>query len=105
MAIKSQRQGWIQVADWTPDQIASTVAETLERVFGSERSKIQKLLDRQDKEGGEEEEEVKEKVKTAVKYASGYQLTFSLFSGDASNGVREWKMQEAINSKEFFFRH
>jgi len=95
VSIKSQRQGWIQVADWTPEQISSTVSETLERVFGSERSKIQKLLDRQDEEG-----EVKDKVKTAVKYASGYQLTFSLFSGDASNGVREWKMQEAINGKE-----
>ncbi|ORZ05341.1 phosphatidylinositol-glycan biosynthesis class S protein, partial [Lobosporangium transversale] len=34
----------------------------------------------------------------AVKYAPGYQLTFSLFSGDASNGVREWKIQEAINA-------
>ncbi|GJJ67840.1 GPI-anchor transamidase subunit S [Entomortierella parvispora] len=91
VSIKSQRQGWIQVADWTQDQISSAVAETLERVFGSERTKIQKLLDRQD-------EEEAAKVKTAVKYASGYQLTFSLFSGDTSNGVREWKMQEAINT-------
>ncbi|KAG0205537.1 hypothetical protein BGX28_002836 [Mortierella sp. GBA30] len=41
-------------------------------------------------------EKVKDQLK-AVKYAPGYQLTFSLFSGDASNGVREWQMQEAIN--------
>ncbi|KAG0043856.1 GPI transamidase component [Gryganskiella cystojenkinii] len=92
VTIKSQRQGLIQIADWNQDQITSTVAETLERMFGSERQKIQKLINRQ------ETDNVKEKVKTAVKYASGYQLTFSLFSGDASNGVREWKMQEAINA-------
>ncbi|KAI7831453.1 phosphatidylinositol-glycan biosynthesis class S protein [Gamsiella multidivaricata] len=47
--------------------------------------------------GSQGADKVKDQLK-AVKYAPGYQITFSLFSGDASNGVREWKMQEAINA-------
>ncbi|KAG0342369.1 hypothetical protein BG000_005172 [Podila horticola] len=69
--IKSQRQGFIQVQTWD---------EALKKI-GS----------------GNSEKKAKEQLK-AVKYAPGYQLTFSLFSGDASNGVRGWKMQEAISA-------
>lgn len=70
--------------------------ETSGAVFGSEERTIRQLLDiNEDTQGVRK---VQDQLKT-VKYAPGYQLTFSLFSGDASNGVREWKMQEVIHGK------
>ncbi|KAK5822192.1 phosphatidylinositol-glycan biosynthesis class S protein, partial [Linnemannia elongata] len=56
---------------------------------------IRQLLDTNEDTQGVRK--VHDQLKT-VKYAPGYQLTFSLFSGDASNGVREWKMQEVIHA-------
>ncbi|KAF9114620.1 GPI transamidase component [Mortierella sp. AM989] len=92
--IKTQRQGFIQVESWDEDHIISAVTETYKTIFGAERKTIQQLVNAADSRGVEK---VKDQLK-AVKYAPGYQLTFSLFSGDASNGVREWKIQEAINA-------
>ncbi|KAF9108458.1 GPI transamidase component [Mortierella sp. GBA35] len=77
------------------DQIIDTVVETLDAVFGAEEKTIRQLLDSNEDSPGVRK--VKDQLKT-VKYAPEYQLTFSLFSGDASNGVREWKMQEVINA-------
>ncbi|KAI8353867.1 phosphatidylinositol-glycan biosynthesis class S protein [Mortierella sp. GBAus27b] len=93
-SIKSQRQGFIQVQTWNKDRIVDAVSETLETIFGAEERTIRQLVSGTEGVGADR---VKDQLKT-VKYAPGYQLTFSLFSGDASNGVREWKVQEAINS-------
>jgi phosphatidylinositol glycan class S len=70
--------------------------EASDAVFGSEERTIRQLLDSSEDPQGMRK--VQDQLKT-VKYAPGYQLTFSLFSGDASNGVREWKMQETIDGK------
>jgi phosphatidylinositol glycan class S len=78
------------------DRIVGTVTETLNTIFGAEERTIKQLVSGVDGIGANK---VRDQLKT-VKYAPGYQLTFSLFSGDASNGVREWKVQEAINGKE-----
>ncbi|KAF9203540.1 hypothetical protein BGZ49_006295 [Haplosporangium sp. Z 27] len=86
--IKTQRQGFVQVKSWDEAHIVDTVTEIVKAIFGTEEKAIQHLF--------KASEKVKDQLK-AVKYAPGYQLTFSLFSGDASNGVREWKIQEAIN--------
>ncbi|KAF9092853.1 hypothetical protein BGX23_003886, partial [Mortierella sp. AD031] len=94
-SIRSQRQGFIKVQSWDNDQIIDTVVETLDAVFGAEEKTIRQLLDSNEDSPGVRK--VKDQLKT-VKYAPEYQLTFSLFSGDASNGVREWKMQEVINA-------
>jgi len=67
--------------------------DTVGAIFGPEEKTIKQLVNAADSRGADK---VKDQLK-AVKYAPGYQLTFSLFSGDASSGVREWKMQEAIN--------
>ncbi|KAG0246359.1 hypothetical protein BGX31_002660 [Mortierella sp. GBA43] len=75
------------------DRIVDAVSETLETIFGAEERTIRQLVSGTEGVGADR---VKDQLKT-VKYAPGYQLTFSLFSGDASNGVREWKVQEAIN--------
>ncbi|KAF9341719.1 hypothetical protein BGZ91_003715 [Linnemannia elongata] len=94
-SIRSQRQGFIQVQSWNTDHIIDTIVETSSAVFGSEERTIRQLLDtNKDTQGVRK---VHDQLKT-VKYAPGYQLTFSLFSGDASNGVREWKMQEVIHA-------
>ncbi|KAF8982744.1 hypothetical protein BGZ46_000725 [Entomortierella lignicola] len=89
VAIKTQRQGFVQVKSWDEAHIVDTVTEIVKAIFGTEEKAIQHLF--------KASEKVKDQLK-AVKYAPGYQLTFSLFSGDASNGVREWKIQEAINA-------
>lgn len=78
------------------DHIIDTIVETSSAVFGSEERTIRQLLDTNEDTQGVRK--VHDQLKT-VKYAPGYQLTFSLFSGDASNGVREWKMQEVIHGK------
>ncbi|KAI8602010.1 phosphatidylinositol-glycan biosynthesis class S protein [Dissophora ornata] len=93
-SIKSQRQGFIQVQSWDEDSIVNTVVDTVGAIFGPEEKTIKQLVNAAASRGADK---VKDQLK-AVKYAPGYQLTFSLFSGDASNGVREWKMQEAINA-------
>ncbi|KAF9979761.1 hypothetical protein BGZ65_006054 [Modicella reniformis] len=93
-SIKSQRQGFIQVESWDEGRIIGTVVETLGAIFNTEEKTIKQLVNGADGVGADK---VKDQLKT-VKYAPGYQLTFSLFSGDASNGVREWKVQEAINT-------
>ncbi|KAI1321623.1 GPI transamidase component [Mortierella claussenii] len=93
-SIKSQRQGFIHLKTWDEDHIVRTVAETLDVIFGTEEKIIKQLVNAADTRGADKG---KDRLK-AVKYAPGYQLTFSLFSADASNGVREWKMQEAINA-------
>ncbi|KAF9178740.1 GPI transamidase component [Haplosporangium sp. Z 11] len=95
VSIKSRRQGFIQVSLWNKDQIINTVADAVEAIFKAEEKTIAQLLD--NAIDNQATEKVKDQLK-AVKYAPGYQLTFSLFSGDASNGVREWKIQEAINT-------
>ncbi|KAG0015354.1 hypothetical protein BGZ80_009902 [Entomortierella chlamydospora] len=92
--IKTHRQGFIQVESWDEDHIVGAVTEIFNAIFGTEQRVIQQLVHAADTRGAEK---VKDQLK-AVKYAPGYQLTFSLFSGDASNGVREWKIQEAINA-------
>ncbi|KAG0062975.1 hypothetical protein BGZ89_010246 [Linnemannia elongata] len=94
-SIRSQRQGFIQVQSWNTDHIIDTIVETSSAVFGSEERTIRQLLDTNEDTQGVRK--VHDQLKT-VKYAPGYQLTFSLFSGDASNGVREWKMQEVIHA-------
>ncbi|KAF9152855.1 hypothetical protein BG015_004594 [Linnemannia schmuckeri] len=94
-SIRSQRQGFIQVQSWNTDHIIDTIVETSGVVFGSEEMTLHQLLDTNEDTQGVLK--VQDQLKT-VKYAPGYQLTFSLFSGDASNGVREWKMQEAIHA-------
>ncbi|KAF9564335.1 hypothetical protein EC968_004575 [Mortierella alpina] len=93
-SIKSQRQGFIQVQQWDAEHIAKGVVETLNAIFGSEKMTLEQLMNGSHKHGAEK---VTDQLK-AVKYAPGYQLTFSLFSGDAANGVREWQAQEAINA-------
>ncbi|CAO3567933.1 unnamed protein product [Mortierella alpina] len=93
-SLKSQRQGFIQVQEWDEEHIAKSVLEALDVIFGSERQTLEKLVNGSDKQGAEK---VTDQLK-AVKYAPGYQLTFSLFSGDAANSVREWQVQEAINA-------
>ncbi|KAF9122041.1 hypothetical protein BGW39_010076 [Mortierella sp. 14UC] len=77
------------------NHIVDTIVEASDAVFESEERTIRQLLD--SSEDAQGMRKVQDQLKT-VKYAPGYQLTFSLFSGDASNGVREWKMQEAINA-------
>jgi phosphatidylinositol glycan class S len=77
------------------DRIVDAVSETLETIFGAEERTIRQLVSGTEGVGADR---VKDQLKT-VKYAPGYQLTFSLFSGDASNGVRQWKVQEAMNCK------
>ncbi|KAF9536844.1 hypothetical protein EC957_009525 [Mortierella hygrophila] len=94
-SIRSQRQGFIQVQSWNTDHIIDTIVETSGAVFGSEERIIRQLLNANEDTQGVRK--VQDQLKT-VKYAPGYQLTFSLFSGDASNGVREWKMQEVIHA-------
>ncbi|KAG0375407.1 hypothetical protein BGX24_009148 [Mortierella sp. AD032] len=94
-SIRSQRQGFIQVRSWETDHIIDAIVETSDAVFESEEKIIRQLLDTNEDTQGVRK--VQDQLKT-VKYAPGYQLTFSLFSGDASNGVREWKMQEVINA-------
>ncbi|KAF9922371.1 GPI transamidase component [Linnemannia zychae] len=94
-SIRSQRQGFIQVQNWNTDQIVDTIAETSDAIFRAEETSIKQLLDITGGIYGADK--VHDQLKT-VKYAPGYQLTFSLFSGDASNGVREWKIQEAIHT-------
>jgi hypothetical protein len=84
------------------DHIIDTIVETSDAVFGSEEKTIRQLLDTNEDTQGVRK--VQDKLKT-VKYAPGYQLTFSLFSGDASNGVREWKMQEVIHGKAVEYFH
>ncbi|KAF9433513.1 GPI transamidase component, partial [Entomortierella beljakovae] len=93
-SIKTQRQGFIQVKSWDEESIVGTVAEVIDVIFSTEEKTIKQLVNAADSRGIEK---VMDQLK-AVKYAPGYQLTFSLFSGDASNGVREWKIQEAINA-------
>ncbi|KAG9069664.1 hypothetical protein KI688_008986 [Linnemannia hyalina] len=95
-SIRSQRQGFIQVQSWNTDHIIDTIVETSGAVFGSEERIIRQLLNTNEDTQGVRK--VQDQLKT-VKYAPGYQLTFSLFSGDASNGVREWKMQEVIHGE------
>ncbi|KAG0035105.1 hypothetical protein BGZ81_000659 [Podila clonocystis] len=89
--IKSQRQGFIQVQTWDEANVVKAAVDTLFAVFGPQEIALKKIG------SGNSEKKAKEQLK-AVKYAPGYQLTFSLFSGDASNGVRGWKMQEAISA-------
>ena len=121
--IRSHRQGFIQVQQWDAgklsvatreycsvmrwaliahvthntvvEHIAKGVVETLDAIFGSEKKTLEQLVNGSHKQGAEK---VTDQLK-AVKYAPGYQLTFSLFSGDAANGVREWQAQEAINGR------
>ncbi|KAF9281953.1 GPI transamidase component [Mortierella alpina] len=76
------------------EHIAKSVVETLDAIFGSEKKTLKQLMNGSHEQGAEK---VTDQLK-AVKYAPGYQLTFSLFSGDAANGVREWQAQEAINA-------
>ncbi|KAG0304494.1 hypothetical protein BGZ98_005455 [Dissophora globulifera] len=92
-SLRSQRQGHIQVQSWEEDDVVNAVVATLEAIFGPEERNVQQLINVVNSRGASK---AKHQLK-AVKYAPGYQLTFSLFSGDASNGVRQWKMQEAIN--------
>ncbi|KAF9909656.1 hypothetical protein EC991_008314 [Linnemannia zychae] len=94
-SIRSQRQGFIQVQSWNADHIVDTIVEVSDAVFESEEKTIHQLLNSSEDTKGMHK--VQDQLKT-VKYAPGYQLTFSLFSGDASNGVREWEMQEVINA-------
>ncbi|KAG0278990.1 GPI transamidase component [Linnemannia exigua] len=77
------------------NHIIDAIVQTSDAVFESEEKILWQLLDTNEDTQGIHK--VQDQLKT-VKYAPGYQLTFSLFSGDASNGVREWKMQEAINA-------
>ncbi|KAG0094019.1 hypothetical protein BGZ92_010031 [Podila epicladia] len=89
--IKSQRQGFIKVQTWDEANVIKAAVDTLVTIMGPQQIALRKIG------SGNSEKKAKEKLK-AVKYAPGYQLTFSLFSGDASNGVRGWKMQEAISA-------
>ncbi|KAF9336239.1 hypothetical protein BG006_009297 [Podila minutissima] len=88
--IKNQRQGFIQVQTWDEANVIKAAVDTLTTIIGPQQIALKKI-------GSGNSEKAKEQLK-AVKYAPGYQLTFSLFSGDASNGVRGWKVQEAISA-------
>ncbi|KAF9407474.1 GPI transamidase component, partial [Podila epigama] len=89
--IKSQRQGFIQVETWDEHHIVKAAVDTIEAIFGPQEKVLKKAG------AGTAEKKGKDQLRF-VKYAPGYQLTFSLFSGDASNGVRGWRVQEAINA-------
>ncbi|KAI9238775.1 MAG: phosphatidylinositol-glycan biosynthesis class S protein [Podila humilis] len=89
--IKSQRQGFIQVHTWDEAHVIKAAVDTLVTVFGPQQMTLKKIGSRNS------EKKAKDQLR-AVKFAPGYQLTFSLFSGDTSNGIRSWKIQEAISA-------
>ncbi|KAG0339457.1 hypothetical protein BG004_006818 [Podila humilis] len=89
--IKSERQGFIQVQDWNEANVIKAAADTLNTIFGPQERVLKKIG------SGSSEKKLKDELK-AVKYAPGYLLTFSLFSGDASNGIRGWRIQEGISA-------
>lgn len=75
---------------FTTAHVIKAAVDTLVTVFGPQQLTLKKIG------FGNSEKKAKDQLR-AVKFAPGYQLTFSLFSGDASNGIRSWKMQEAIS--------
>ncbi|KAG0270656.1 hypothetical protein DFQ27_000006 [Actinomortierella ambigua] len=73
--------------------IIDATAQLLVLLFGSEREAIHKLFNTSDAPQRDRDE------LRAMKYAPGYQLTLSLFSGDANNNVRDWEIQAAIKDQ------
>ncbi|KAG0232450.1 hypothetical protein BGW42_008168 [Actinomortierella wolfii] len=91
--IHTNRVGVLKIKDWDNEHIIDAMVQLLSLLFGPEHEAIRKLFTTSDTLYRDRDE------LRAMKYAPGYQLTLSLFSGDADNHVRDWEIQAAIKDQ------